>query len=78
VGPDVVGAVRRDPVSSSNLVSVGYDAATRVLEVEFRNGGIYQYTGVPADVWRDFVTASSLGGYLARQIKPRFPFRRLA
>lgn len=37
----------RTPVGSSSLTSVGYDADNLILEVEFRNGKIYQYLGVP-------------------------------
>lgn len=36
----------RTPVSSTNLKSVGYDAVNRVLEIEFHDGGIYQYFNV--------------------------------
>ncbi|WP_394854027.1 KTSC domain-containing protein [Citrobacter freundii] len=36
----------RQPVSSSNLQSVGYDQATSTLEIAFHSGGIYQYSRV--------------------------------
>jgi hypothetical protein len=38
----------RQPVGSSNLRSVGYDPATRTLEIAFNIGAICQYDGVPA------------------------------
>jgi hypothetical protein len=69
--------VERLPVSSSNLTSVGYDEVGQVLEVEFRHGGVYQYVGVSRSVYDEFMSAASLGGYLARRIKPRYPFRRV-
>ena len=34
----------RTPVVSSNINSIGYDASSSVLEVEFRSG-LYQYFG---------------------------------
>jgi len=37
----------RMSVSSSNISSVGYDPKTQTLEVEFHNGGVYQYFNVP-------------------------------
>jgi hypothetical protein len=40
-------AMERTPVSSSNLVAVGYDPGSYTLEVEFHSGSIYQYSGVP-------------------------------
>jgi hypothetical protein len=67
----------RLPVSSSNLASVGYDEVGLVLEVEFLYGGVYQYTGVSKTVYDELMGAASLGGYLARNIKPRYPFRRV-
>lgn len=39
--------MNRNPVSSSNVKSVGYDSESSRLEVEFHHGGIYQYYGVP-------------------------------
>ena len=33
----------RIPVASSNVATVGYDEATNTLEVEFKDGSVYQY-----------------------------------
>lgn len=38
--------MKRIPVSSSNLASVGYDEISQALEIEFLHGGVYQYFGV--------------------------------
>ena len=59
----------REQVSSSNLVSVGYDTATQVLEVEFHSGGVYQYYGVPAALYEGLMAASSHGRYFDQFIK---------
>ncbi|HEX4700990.1 MAG TPA: KTSC domain-containing protein [Pseudonocardiaceae bacterium] len=67
----------RSRVTSSSLVSVGYDPAGQVLEVEFSSGSVYQYTGVPVAVYTEFRAASSLGSYLARRIKPHYPVHRV-
>lgn len=69
--------MKRDAVSSSSLSSVGYDATLRILEVEFRHGGIYQYLDVPPEVYTALREANSLGGYLGRVIKPNHVFRRV-
>ena len=37
--------MQRTPVDSTNLASVGYDADTKMLEVEFHGGSAYQYEG---------------------------------
>jgi hypothetical protein len=67
----------RTPVSSTELASVGYDEATSVLEVEFQKGGIYQYFGVPAEVYEQLIAASSKGSYFNQAVKKGgYPFSR--
>jgi hypothetical protein len=39
--------MERHSVTSSNVKSIGYDASSSTLEVEFNSGGIYQYYSVP-------------------------------
>lgn len=59
----------RNPVTSSNLRSIGYDAASQTLEVEFTNGGVYQYFGVPEAVYRGLMSAASHGTYFDQHVK---------
>lgn len=40
--------MKRTPVASSSLRSLGYDAAQQVLEVEFASGALYRYEQVAA------------------------------
>lgn len=61
--------MKRVPVTSSNVASVGYDEATKTLEVEFKKGGIYQYFDVPASVHAGLLAAPSIGSYLDADIK---------
>lgn len=61
--------MNRTPVSSSNLKSVGYDESSKTLEVEFLNGTVYQYSGVPASVYQGLMSASSHGSYLDQYVK---------
>ena len=50
---------------SSVIYGMRYDPQGRVLEVVFRGSGeVYQYFGVPAEVWRAFVRAPSKGTFL--------------
>jgi len=51
--------MERQSVSSSRLVSVGYDTENKVLEVEFKHGGIYQYNDVPEKIYNDLMKALS-------------------
>ncbi|WP_419921946.1 KTSC domain-containing protein [Candidatus Poriferisodalis sp.] len=59
-------------MSSSNLVSVGYDAASETLEVEFRESRVYQYAGFPQHEYDAFMSASSLGSHFYHHIRDRY------
>lgn len=57
------------PVSSSNLLSIGYDNETATLRIEFKNGSQYEYYGVPEDVFNGLLSAGSKGTYFDQNIK---------
>ncbi|MBQ4470356.1 MAG: KTSC domain-containing protein [Synergistaceae bacterium] len=61
--------MKRLPVESDDLKSVGYDEKERKLEIEFRNGWIYEYTRVPPEIYGELVKAESKGTYFAKAIK---------
>ena len=67
----------RAPVTSSNLRAVGYNPTSRVLEIEFNDGSVYRYSGVPESVYRDLMSAGSHGRYFAAFIKGCYPYRRI-
>ena len=56
--------MHRIPVNSSNILSIGYDKQSSVLEVEFSSGSVYQYLDVPEHLHNELMQASSLGGFL--------------
>jgi hypothetical protein len=67
--------VRRTQVDSESIASVGYE--DDVLEVRFRNGGIYRYFGVPEDVHYDLMTAGSKGRFFNREIRDAYRAERV-
>ncbi len=68
--------MRRKPIDSSAIASVGYDAGRETLEVEFRSGNVYRYFGVPEEVYEDFLRARSKGRYFGSFIRGRFDSAR--
>ena len=71
--------MNRIPVESSNITSIGYDPASHIFEVEFKNNGaVYQYFNVPEHIWRELETAPSVGKYYASQIRDRFVSQRVS
>lgn len=61
--------VERVPVESSHLKSVGYDAESRILTIEFRDGAIYEYADVPPEIHAGLMNAASHGRYFHRHIR---------
>lgn len=64
-------------VTSSNIESIGRDEATGVMRVQFSNGGLYEYAGVPVSTWNEFMGAESKGKYFAQNIKGKFDSNKL-
>jgi hypothetical protein len=66
--------MQRAQVESSMLRSVGYDPATRVLELEFRNGRLYRYAEVGEEIYRELMAAPSKGRYFLECIDDLYPY----
>jgi hypothetical protein len=45
--------VKRIPDRSSHIRSIGYEPDAKIMEVESRSGGIYQYSIVPESICQD-------------------------
>lgn len=69
--------MNRQSVTSSNIASIGYDTNSQTLEVEFLNGGVYQYFDVPQHVYEGLMNADSHGQYLARNIKGIYRYSKV-
>ena len=67
----------RDPVASTNLVSVGYDEASQTLEVEFLNGTVYQNYNVGAAMYEQLMAAPSKGQFLNVYVRNAYPYSRV-
>jgi len=69
--------MKRQAVDSSNIASIGYDAKSQTLEIEFLNGGVYQYFDVPNQIYEAMMNASSHGQYLAQNIKGNYRYSKV-
>lgn len=64
----------RQSVSSSRISSVGWSNDT--LEVEFKNGVVYQYHNVSESEYHAFMNSPSLGSALS-QLDKIHPYNRI-
>ena len=67
--------MERKALASKAVLSVGYDDATLVLEIEFNSGRVYQYADVPRGVYEWLLRTPSKGGYVARMVNDRYAYR---
>jgi hypothetical protein len=70
-------SIERVFVESTTLRSAGHDAHAAVLELQFRNGAVYQYFLVPQSVYRNLLASPSQGGYFNQNIRGRYPYQRV-
>ena len=70
----ILPAMERTPLRSRAIVSAGYDAETRALEIEFSSGRIYRFSDVPAGVYEWLVRVPNKGIYIARSITGRYAY----
>ena len=68
----------RIAVTSSSIASAGYSPEESTLEVEYRNGSVYQYFAVPKSVFESLLAAASKGTFVSERIRGRYPYRRVA
>ncbi len=66
--------MERIEVASTSLRSLGYDAESETLEVEFHSGRIYRYAGVPQTTYAWLMRSPGKGGVFNRLIKDRYGF----
>lgn len=69
--------MQRVAVESTTLGSAGHNAQAAVLELQFRNGAVYQYFLVPRRVYRDLLRAESKGRFFNQNIRGIFPYQRI-
>jgi len=68
--------IKRIPVASSNIASVGYDKEAHILEIEFHHGAIYQYVDVPEKVYEELMSSPSQGAYFKNELKDKFKYQK--
>lgn len=65
------------PVESSNITAIGYDADSKTMRVRFKSGGEYEYRDVDSRVFRSFMEAPSKGRFFAGSVKGKYDGRKV-
>jgi DnaJ-class molecular chaperone len=69
--------IGRVDVKSSNIKSVGYDKDNNLLQIEFRNGYIYEYFNIPKGIFIGLLDAESKGRFGNRYIFYSYYYERV-
>ena len=66
--------MEKHEVESSVIGAVGH---SRVLEIQFESGRVYQYYDVPEDIYAEMLNAPSKGKYFNANIRGKFPYQEI-
>lgn len=67
--------MQRFPINTAQVVSIGYDEDTEVLEIEFTGSKIYQYDKVPESVFEELMTSKTVETVIQQNVNPRYAAR---
>lgn len=60
--------MKMQEVESSNINAIGYDKENKVLRIEFKGSGSYEYSDFQEEVFTEFAGTNSKGSFFHRKI----------
>lgn len=67
----------RVELNSTTLAAVTYDNHRETLQLDFRDGTRYLYSGIAPSLYRELLCAVSKGSFFNRRIRNRFPYVKI-
>jgi len=65
-------------INSGRLRAIGYDARTRLLQVQLDDGSSLQYGGVGEGIWRSLSSSGAAWSYYRDNIVEEFTAKRVS
>jgi hypothetical protein len=65
-------------INSGKLRAIGYDARTRILQVQLDNGDTLQYSGVGDDLWRRLSSSGAAWSFYRDNIDEEFTVKKVS
>jgi lysyl-tRNA synthetase class 2 len=56
---------------------MGYNDSTKILEIEFQNGLVYQFLEVPPKIYTDLVRSAEIGKYFTDKVRTKFKSKQI-
>ena len=69
--------VWNDHDGSSHIIRSKYDSMSHAMDVQFENGSVYRYHGVPPIEYTRFLCSPSQGCYHSDNIKSNYAVKRI-
>lgn len=66
--------IKRQFVSSSSVLAVGYDEKSKTLRIWFREGPAYDYYKVPKTKYQAIFKVDSIGAFVNQHIKGLYDY----
>ena len=77
ISEQISGATINVVINSSNLKFASYQTETKTLAVTFKNGSIYEYYGVPWDIFTKLRMSDSQGKFLNANINKVYKYKKV-
>lgn len=74
----IEGTLIEVAIDSTNLKSAKYNTETKLLEIAFQNGSVYEYTDVPWSVFTKFRMAESQGKFFNASISRKYDYKKVS
>jgi hypothetical protein len=65
-------------IHSGKLRAIGYDARASLLQVQFDDGSILQYSGVGEELWRRLSSSGAAWSFYRDNIEDEFTAKRVS
>lgn len=72
LAPQAKGSKKSIGLANETDFMMNGDYSDKKLTITMQDGGVYEYTNVPEDVFQQFVIAPNKGSFYARYIKRKF------
>lgn len=69
----MVDKIHFSKITSSVINFAAYDTTNEILLIVFNSGSIWMYYDVPAEVYKEFISADSAGQYFNLNIRHKYP-----
>jgi len=65
-------------LDSTTLAAAAYDDRRETLQLDFRDGTRYMYSGIAPNLYHELLRASSKGSFFNQHIRNDFPYVKIA